>query len=220
MIGQPPKYGDALQRRLTCLLLILSICASFIPLPAGYPAIEGKDRSAPFPCQDRPCGCGSAEQCWRKCCCFSHAQKLAWAKSHGVTPPDFVVQAAAAESRTRDDAAMLCGVKTTAKEGCSCCSPVKRENPSPSTQPVASDSPQGRRTLKLVIGAWMQQCHGHSSLWNSLDWAIAWEGDAWPPALSVGSWPRVRSIALRCRLPDSPLLPPKLSGRALSFCLI
>jgi hypothetical protein len=50
----------------------------------------------PFPCQDHACGCVDADECWRSCCCFTPAQKIAWAKAHGVTPPDCIVQAAKA----------------------------------------------------------------------------------------------------------------------------
>lgn len=46
-----------------------------------------KDSSQPFPCQNRPCGCKAATQCWTSCCCFSAAEKLAWAERNGVTPP-------------------------------------------------------------------------------------------------------------------------------------
>jgi hypothetical protein len=44
-----------------------------------------------FPCENCRCGCLSAEQCWRNCCCHSVAQRLAWAEQEGVTPPDYVL---------------------------------------------------------------------------------------------------------------------------------
>ena len=61
-------------RRLTaCLLLVVSVGMLF---PLSYQSGESpseKDQSAPFPCQNRPCGCKTAEQCWKKCCCKSKA---------------------------------------------------------------------------------------------------------------------------------------------------
>lgn len=48
--------------------------------------VAAKDRSRPFPCRDNPCGCVSAEQCFKKCCCHTPAQLLAWAKRHDVEP--------------------------------------------------------------------------------------------------------------------------------------
>ena len=56
-----------------------------------------KDRSQPFPCQNRPCGCRSAEQCWKKCCCFNNSQKIAWAKANKVALSDYVLAAAQKE---------------------------------------------------------------------------------------------------------------------------
>ncbi|MEX0713562.1 MAG: hypothetical protein WD278_14490, partial [Pirellulales bacterium] len=53
-----------------------------VPLP-GAPA---KDRSRPFPCMDRRCGCHSAGECRESCCCFSDEEKLAWARRHQVDP--------------------------------------------------------------------------------------------------------------------------------------
>jgi hypothetical protein len=54
-----------------------------IPLPTPV----SKDSSRPFPCQHHRCGCASADQCWRHCCCFTREQKLAWARENGVSPP-------------------------------------------------------------------------------------------------------------------------------------
>lgn len=82
--------------RLTCLALAATISAAVLPLP--LPWAGGKDRSRPFPCQDRPCGCRTAEACWRNCCCFTNSQKLAWARANGVAPPEYVVVAARTES--------------------------------------------------------------------------------------------------------------------------
>lgn len=67
----------------------------------GYPVLEGPLKSGagqPFPCQQHRCGCRTADQCWRSCCCYSPREKLAWAKSRGITPP--MVLAA----KTADDA--------------------------------------------------------------------------------------------------------------------
>ncbi len=91
------------------LAILGSICALIVPFPvflrgvslAGSP--EGsemeKESGEPFPCQNRPCGCRTAKQCWKKCCCFTNAQKIGWAKSHGVQVPDFVVVAASEEAK-------------------------------------------------------------------------------------------------------------------------
>lgn len=93
------KFSPVTCHRLLRLFVVLGICASLFPLPvARVPCnVPGKDDSAPFPCQNRPCGCMTAAQCWKKCCCFSNAQKIAWAKANHVQVPDFVIAAAERE---------------------------------------------------------------------------------------------------------------------------
>jgi|GEM_PF-1634295 len=49
-------------------------------------------KEAAYPCQYSRCGCTSAEQCWRSCCCHTLEERVAWARAHGVTPPDFVLK--------------------------------------------------------------------------------------------------------------------------------
>jgi hypothetical protein len=97
----PPR---APLRLITTWLAILgyTLVASGLPLPLGSislgvvapaapdsPAakrLAGKDRSRPFPCMDKPCGCATAEQCFTNCCCNTPAETLAWAKAHRVEP--------------------------------------------------------------------------------------------------------------------------------------
>jgi hypothetical protein len=82
-----------------CAVLGYALVASGLPLPfGGLPAdfsagrgdaaaarlLAGKDRSRPFPCMDKPCGCATAEQCFSSCCCHSPAERLAWARARGV----------------------------------------------------------------------------------------------------------------------------------------
>lgn len=94
----------ATRRRLTAGVLLVVSCAMLFPLSLQVAAPDSdvspasKDCSAPFPCQDRRCGCRSAQQCWKQCCCFTNAQKLAWAKANGVNAPAFVAVAAKREA--------------------------------------------------------------------------------------------------------------------------
>lgn len=69
------------------------LVASGLPLPLVAPAAgtggavvgrAAKDRSRPFPCMDKPCGCATAEQCFANCCCHSPAERLAWARAQRV----------------------------------------------------------------------------------------------------------------------------------------
>jgi hypothetical protein len=87
------------RRWVTCLALTgYALVMSGLPLPLGAVSGTGradgvgnrllaaKDRSRPFPCRDKPCGCVSAEQCFKKCCCHTPAQLLAWARRNDLEP--------------------------------------------------------------------------------------------------------------------------------------
>ena len=57
----------------------------------GAPAERKEAGGAAYPCQARPCGCVTAAACWAgDCCCFSLAEKLAWADDSGVAVPGHV----------------------------------------------------------------------------------------------------------------------------------
>lgn len=101
-----------------------------VPLPMSVPTKSSseKDESEPFPCQNRPCGCRTAEQCWKKCCCFTNSQKVAWAKANNVKVPDFVLKAAGIEaasvSAPRSETCSLVTAESNSelKSATSCCS--------------------------------------------------------------------------------------------------
>jgi|GEM_PF-513023 len=112
------KRQLGLTNRLVSLLLLATACAASLPLPVSPSGHTHKDRSQPFPCQNRPCGCRNAEQCWKRCCCFSNQEKLAWAKANHVEPPSYVVATARREEEPSSRP--------------SCCS--KRSEPSPTDQ--------------------------------------------------------------------------------------
>ena len=76
-------------------ILGYGVLALGLPLPAGMRSqgggaasidmagvIASKDRSIPFPCMNSPCGCASADQCFRDCCCTTLAERLAFAHRH------------------------------------------------------------------------------------------------------------------------------------------
>lgn len=75
-------------------ILGYGVLALGLPLPAGMgpegPSpgpdaaglIAAKDRSVAFPCMNSPCGCASAEQCFRDCCCTTLAERLAFVRRH------------------------------------------------------------------------------------------------------------------------------------------
>ena len=123
--------------RITNWLVILgyALIASGLPLPvARWPAVApggaaaqreaeqrlaGKDRTQPFPCMDKPCGCATAEQCFASCCCHTPAQRLAWARAHRVAP---AVVAALEHRVSQDTAAAVAAQAVVPTSTASCCS--------------------------------------------------------------------------------------------------
>jgi hypothetical protein len=67
------------------VFLVVSVVLSTTGIPLPVPTwVKGKDRSVPFPCMDRPCGCMNADQCEHQCCCCSKQEKETWAASQAV----------------------------------------------------------------------------------------------------------------------------------------
>ena len=85
------KTKARLARAAVALVLVANHLAIALGLPLPMPSARSHlSASEYFPCMNCSCGCRTAEQCWRHCCCHSMAQNLAWAKAHGVEPPAFV----------------------------------------------------------------------------------------------------------------------------------
>jgi hypothetical protein len=160
------KFWRKAVRGLLSLSVLAGLCALLFPLPiARLPqAMTEKDSSEPFPCQDHPCGCQSAEQCWKKCCCLTDAQKVAWAKANHVTVPDFVMAAArsdrdrCSDSETGKDlvAASCCqlqGTQAAAKKQSGCCSRSLKKS-------SVVDRKSG--TSKWVMAVYAASCQGES----------------------------------------------------------
>jgi hypothetical protein len=83
-------FRRSLRRRFVSAMLaaMYVVTAAGIPLPAGNPTRKSGEL---FPCSDDACGCVSAEQCWRSCCCHSLAERFEWAREHKVRPPEFAI---------------------------------------------------------------------------------------------------------------------------------
>lgn len=93
---------------------VISMLAAMVGVPLPIVRLK-KDKSAPFPCMDRPCGCANAESCWRKCCCHTNAEKVAWAKKNNVTPPDYVIAAVRSEAIVETPKCCCCTKKPADK---------------------------------------------------------------------------------------------------------
>ncbi|MBA4019323.1 MAG: hypothetical protein C0483_19325 [Pirellula sp.] len=139
------KFATILRRRLpglrrgVALVALLNYLAQAVGLPlpsCSYAAMGAESGSSmPHPCSGHRCGCDSAEQCWKSCCCYSPAEKLAWARRNNITPPAYVV----AESEVRPKS-----TRSPVRNGCctsqrvvskSCCSTVTQESAPRAVEP-------------------------------------------------------------------------------------
>ena len=69
-------------------LLAYLLVTSGVSLPQiGF---DSKQASESFPCAGRGCGCATAEQCWRQCCCTSLENRLGWANQKKIQPPEWI----------------------------------------------------------------------------------------------------------------------------------
>ena len=155
------RFAQRWAPRLVSLSVLVGIFCSIAPLAVGQQCV--KDLSEPFPCQHRACGCRSASQCWKRCCCFSAAQKLAWARINQVRLPDSVVASAKAEEPPQKPQSSGC---------CHKASSGKKGTAAPAPETKTQDS-----TI-YVVAMLAQQCQGHHWYWNALPWTIL-------PAISV-----------------------------------
>jgi len=163
-----------------------------IPLPAAI----HKDTSQPFPCQDHPCGCQTAEQCWSNCCCFTPEERWAWARDHNVQPPAYAEKPAAKPAeqsaahgwnavklRDRDRGATATATKSCCREQgdrATCCQTA--------TKPVARQpAPRsGGVRWANIVTAW--RCQGFQTLWVGVGAVLpvpplaTWSPDCPPPS--------------------------------------
>ena len=153
-------------RRLTAIASIAILIFAAVGVP--FPMVVKKDRSVPFPCMDRACGCRSAAECKQHCCCFSNEEKIAWAKSRRLDPSTVAQVTPAA--------------KTIACESCqpkSCC--AKKISSSCAHCPkklIAVPSTPDDDSADLVVASFERQCQGADGFWVLLSMALK------PPAFA------------------------------------
>jgi hypothetical protein len=189
------RFRKALQYR----LYVVGVCLAYllVALEIPLPVFVHKDSSQPFPCQDHACGCRTAEQCWRSCCCFTAEQRLTWARAHDVQPPTYAEKPAVQgwntvklRDRVRESSAKSC---CRAKaERASCCKPV-----------ADSRSESGRVRWATTMDSW--RCQGYSTLWVAAGAVLLVS----PLAAWVPDWTSPTRIALPSLYADTiPTIPP------------
>lgn len=218
-------------RRLVGLAVLLGVCAMLIPLPIAPPTQNSseKDLSEPFPCQNRPCGCQTAAQCWKKCCCFTDTQKVAWAKSNNVKVPDFVLAAAkrekdaplktsAASSKTAEASQnhSCCDKKSSVATSAACCDKkqsvavrnVQSCDAAEHTETTSQSSCKKSASSKWVMAVYAAECQGQGPF------AVCHSCSTIPtrPVLTTTSVEKIETVEIESerltQLPTRPPLPP------------
>jgi hypothetical protein len=202
--------GNSGHRVMTVVLLV-AVGASFVPLSIDVVSSRDKCQSQPYPCQNRPCGCASAEQCWRQCCCFTNVEKIAWARKQSVTLPAYVVQAATAELETsvveaeaEDDNG---SPNHEAAEQLECC----KSSGSEQQQNRETERPAEERSGQFVNVLDVLKCGGHGFFWNSLPPGLIPDGDIPKLRIEPDRWDRPQSVLPNLIAGDPPEPPPRLS---------
>lgn len=195
----PHLFQRGLVRRTISIVTLTMYAALVFGLP--LPAAVRKSGDEPYPCQNNPCGCLTAMQCWTSCCCTTPEERFAWARAHGITPPDYAERPAASPGKSE---------RVTAKK--SCCSKKKSccETSSDDATPAhdANAPPKPTSKINYVLGVAAMKCQGLSSM--SADAGLAPEPPAWfsfDPAYEPGDWLTSSSIAA-VPLSSPPSLPP------------
>jgi hypothetical protein len=136
-----------------CVVLLVLLLVSHLMATLGFPLTVSTSKatsgSIPFPCATRPCGCRTSEECWAgDCCCFTLAEKLAWAEENGFEPPEHVRPLVAAQAEQK--------LMAEEKEECPLCKPerLKNEADEQASAPVVQ--------IKFVLGVFAKKCRGET----------------------------------------------------------
>ena len=189
------------RQQLIAMLLLVNVIAALLPVPiVSFLPTQGKDRSRPFPCQDRPCGCRSAEQCRKKCCCFSAEQKLAWAKQHGVSPSDVVPTAG------------TCNVEVKPASTTCCSSSRESDSRPPIGQRKSKHAANSTNRVQIVIGAMAQECQGAGqAAFGQFVYLIPMPVTMEPLATDAGERLVLEKTRFTQRFAEPPIPPPRMN---------
>jgi len=146
-------------------LVAYVVCVVGFPVPLA----ARHDDSIPFPCQHHACGCNSAAECWDNCCCFTPAERLAWAREHGVTIPAAAARRLAEEAAEETEAPRsCCAAKHAAPKPagpdsvCPHCSDDARCDDHESCGTSAAESLPRVRWINAIQA---QKCQGLTTFW-------------------------------------------------------
>ncbi len=155
------------RRGAVALLATLGYVASIVGFPVAAPK-DARHAGAPYPCQSHACGCTSAEDCWRDCCCFTPEERLSWAARHGVTPPSEVATRSLPRQRAGQAKRSCC----TSRAACCEAADLHEHDPPGRNKPIApaaaccAKAPANESLrVQWVLGIQARGCRGHGTSW-------------------------------------------------------
>ncbi|HTU24129.1 MAG TPA: hypothetical protein VMF30_01950 [Pirellulales bacterium] len=159
-----------------------------------WPPVGDSRDASPYPCQGHRCGCTSAQQCWEHCCCFTPAQRLAWAADHGVEAPAALIAAANVE-QDHEHADGVAHASSGQHGARSCCHKCAAPAHTASARTVTAGAKPGKKPPGYGFQAF--KCHGISTLWVTSGavapvvippaWTFDWRVVGLVPALCPGT---------------------------------
>ena len=165
------RFTDRFRRTVAFVAMVAYLATAWgFPLPQ----LAQNVTAVQFPCQGNACGCPTADQCWKSCCCHTARERLDWARVHGVTIPSDA-RADLLAAAAREEAPRTCCAHDEPAEGCDASQPTKRDG-----------ATKSRLEICFVLGIEARKCRGLSTQWVtsgvSLPTAMAptWEFD-WAP---------------------------------------
>ncbi len=162
-----------LRRRVFAGIALVAYLVAAVGFPV--PAIASRAGGVPFPCQNHPCGCQSAEQCWRSCCCFSVEEHWAWARANHVEPPTYATRPADKPVAPKSWSTPRQRARAASTHACAECA---RRASCCEARPAAPEKPPVGTTW--IGGPSAFGCRGASTLW------IATGAVTPPPAHPMG----------------------------------
>jgi hypothetical protein len=212
------RFWGFLARKLIAVLALFSYLVTIIGLPV--PHFSEKDRTRPFACQDRECGCRNSDDCWHHCCCFSIQERIAWAKNHDVSPPPDIPSETAQgwhvpRLRDRDNgpsqSQQVCEKcrQPHAEDGC-IASERNRASAEPSKSKTCCSEKPAKDSGIRVVGFQTLRCKGFSTQWVVVGTVAPPLTNAlWETALVPGDWLTSSSFELLSFDPIPPVPPPR-----------
>lgn len=143
--------GRPWARRGMVILWIVCFLATLVGAP--LPVRIEKDRTRPFPCQDRSCLCSSADDCDQHCCCFSREEQREWHRALQRPSTSRDTHRRDRESHDRSCPACEVSLKTSRGEGPALSDSSR--SPTGDHGPVPLISVQARRCQGDDSGVWM-----------------------------------------------------------------